>query len=430
MTALHTASKSDTILLLDYATGDIFEDKGPERTNLDDQTTYLDETPSARAAVGAPRNITIKLQMQSGWSGVLLELGRGAGNYSYRVSLSAGVLSFAEETLLRAAVTVPGLTGSDRLVLINWSQRVEGANVIDEIAVGNLTTGEWAFGRGSHTALVPVSTDDLTVSAAAGGASTYTGTIAAYQGVHIGRRLRTAAEAFEDWGTLSAVPTFDGFARDPLLTGSASELVIANEGSLTGPSYLLSGAATRQAAQRGVGAFVNLSIRSPNAELIAASPVRFYKATPDGVAGWQWCIRYLWHGYLSPKVNVARVRIHVRAYDSMGGGATISPVRFRSYSIADLPLNGAPSVMTYNRGAITSITAVSVAGVWVDLGLVTLSRDAKGLSYFALGFLIDSEGKEGITFVTAWKLNAITVEPYAKDLAEGGKGGDLDLVTP
>ncbi len=429
MTALHPNSKSDTILLLDADLADIYVDLGPERTSLVDQTTYIDEVPSARSAVGAPRNITVKLAMQSGWSGVLIELGRGKGNYSWRISLSGSVLSFAEEGLLRAAVDVPGLTGSNRTVLVNWSQRVEGSSVIDEIAVGNLTTGAWAFGKGSHAATTPVATDDLVIGQDNGGTSVYSGAIGAFYAVHIGRRCRTSIEAREDWDTQSTASAFDGYPRAPILTGPSDELTLSNEGQLTGPSLLWSAAATRQAGQRAVGPLVNVVIRAPATEAPTASPVRFYRATPDG-NGWQWSIRYLWHGYIGLKVNVAQVRIHVRAYE-FAAGVTISPVRFRSYSVADLPLNGAPSELTYYRGPITSITSPHAApGEWLDLGVVRLARDSANLSYFALGFLIDSAPAEGTTFNTRWQLNAITVEPYAKDLSGGGLGGDFDLEAP
>lgn len=432
MTDLHANSKSDTILLLDTGVADPWTDLGPERTDLVDQTTYIEEDPSARSAIAAPRNITIKVAMQSGWSGILLYFGPLVGTYSYQISLAASVLSFAENGILRTSVTVPGLTGSNRTVLINWSQRVEGANVIDDVAVGNLTTGEWVFGRGSHAAFTPNSAHILSIAAKTGGTSAYTGLIDAFTAVHIGRRFHSSTEAMQDWGTAATAATFDGYDRAPILTGTAATLVLPAEGEFVGPSYYWAAVATRQAAQRAVGAFANLSIRSPNAEGVTASPSRFYRATPDNVTGWKWCTRYLWHGYLSPKVNVAQVRIHVRAYDSMSGGATVNAVSFRSYSIANLPLNGSPVAPIYNRGAIVSTsTTTTTSGSWLDLGLVTLARDANGLSYFALGFRFATTNvNEGITFNTTWKLNAITVDPFGMDLDGGGDGEDLGLVDP
>lgn len=427
MTDLHPNSKSDTVLLLDAALADIYVDHGPERTSVADQTTYIDESPSARSALTAPRNITVKLNMQSGWSGTILELGDGV-NHSYRISLSASEVSCSEVGLLRVRVAVPGLSGVDSIVLINWSQRVENSSIIDEVTIGNLDANEWAFGRASHAASAVDATDTLTIAARSGGASAYSGGINAILGVHLGRRYHAAPEAWEDWGTTSTAPAFDGRDRNPILTSPSDELTITGDGNLAGPSLLIAGAATRQAANRGVGSLLNLSLRSPAVETVTSSPTRFFQAAPDG-GGWQWCVRYLWHGYLSPKVNVAQVRLHVHAYD-FGAGTDISPIRFRTYSVADLPLGGKPSEITYYRGPIVSVTAVDTDGVWLDLGTVTLARASSNLSYVVLGFWIDPAPDEGILFVTAWELNAITVEPYSKDLSEGGLGGDLDLVTP
>lgn len=428
MTALHANSKSDTVLLLDTGVADPWTDLGPERTDLVDQTTYIEEDPSARSAIEAPRNITIKVAMQSGWSGILLYFGPLVGTYSYQISLAASVLSFAENGILRTSVTVPGLTGSNRTVLINWSQRVEGANVIDDVAVGNLTTGEWVFGRGSHAAFTPNSAHILSIAAKTGGTSAYTGLIDAFTAVHIGRRFHSSTEAMQDWGTAATAATFDGYDRAPILTGTAATLALPAEGEFVGPSYYWAAVATRQAAQRAVGPFVNLRIRTPAIETVTSSPAHFFRTAPDG-GGWQWCIRYLWHGYLSPKVNVAQVRIHVHAYD-FGAGSDISPIRFRIYSVADLPLGGKPSDMKYTRSPITSVTAVDTSGVWTDLGTVTLSRAASGLSYLILGFLIDATKDEGVLYSTAWELNAITVDPFGMDLDGGGGGEDLGLVDP
>ena len=427
MTALHDNSKSDTIFLLDVAVTTIDVDQGPARTNLTDQTTYLEETPSARSAVGAPRNILVKVDMITGWAGVLIELG-SAITYSWRISLAADALSFAEAGLLRVAVDVPGLSGANSVVLVNWSQRIEGSNVIDEVMVANIDTQEWAFGKASHTASTPNAAHGLTIAAAAGGGSPYTGDIAAFYAVHLGRRYHAHPEAHEDWHTQSSAPAFDGHDRTPVLTDDAATFTISAEGNLCGPAYLLTGAATRQAAQRNVGSLVNVHINTPYGERVASSPARFYRPTPDGVAGYQWCVRYLWHAYIGLKVNVAQVRIFVRAYDLIAN-ATISPVRFRAYSVAGLPLNGQPSPLTYYRGAIVSLTTSDSVGQWVDLGVVRLARDDAGLSYFCLGFKIDSAVGEGAGFITTWKLDAITVDPYVKTLS-GGIGGDLDKESP
>ena len=46
--------------------------------------------------------------------------------------------------------------------------------------------------------------------------------------------------------------------------------------------------------------------------------------------------------------------------------------------------------------------------------------------FLFLGFFLDAAVGEGATFFTTWNLNAITVDPYSKDLSGGGMGGDMD----
>lgn len=427
-TALHRNSKSDTVLLLDASEADIFEDLGPARTNLADQTTYIDESPSARAAIAAPRNVTIVLMAASDEEGTLLELG-SAVIYSYRVRLFDGVFSVGEDGATLVSVDMPEPSKTARRMVVHWSTRVEGSNVVSELAVYNAFAGVWAFGSATHAPSTPNPTHTLTVGAAFGGASLFDGGIGAFLAVHIGRRFRSTTEASEDWVGESTPPTFDGYDRTPLLTGAAADLAIAGEGNFAGPSLLWAGAATRQAAQRCVGSFVNARPLQPTAEYVTSYPPHFYRATPDGVAGWQWCIRYLWHGYLSPKVNVAQVRAHVRCFDTFGG-EVISPVKFRSYSIADLPVGVPGPAMTYYRGSIVSVTTPTAAGEWLDLGVVRLARAASGLSYFALGFFVDATEDEGLVYSTTWQLNALTVDPYAKNLESGGFGDVDDKAAP
>jgi len=408
-------------LLLDIDTAAVNVDLGPERLNLTNAGTYLTEANSIRSALTAPRNVLVSVGMRTTDSGVILQLGT-AVSYSYRISLSASVVSVFEAGFLRTSVTMPGLVAGFRKCLISWSQRVEGGNVVSELACYNFATLAWAFATATHTAATPVATDTLTVAAATSGAAAYTGGLSAFWAVHIGRRFRSTTECAGDFIADPAAPSITGLRRSPMLTGASTDLGIAGEGSFAGPSFLMAAAATRQADSRATGPFVNVLPTTPVTELVLSSPLRFYRPTPDAVAGYQLCIRYLFHGYLSPTVNAARARIHVRAYDTLGG-ATISPVRFRGFSIANLPV-GVPNQpkLTWSRGAIVSVTTSSTTGVWVDLGVINLVRESSNLSYFALGFKIDSAVGEGVSFQTGWMLNAITVDPLTLDMSDGGNG--------
>lgn len=422
MTVLHKASKSDTALLIDIDTASVNVDLGPERLNLTNAGTYLTEANSARSALAAPRNVLVSVSMRSTDSGTISQLGN-AGAYSYRISLSGSVVSVAEAGILRTSVTMPGLVAGFRKCLVAWSQRVEGANVVSELACFNFSTLAWAFATATHAAATPVATDTLTIAAATGGTSAYTGGLAAIWAVHIGRRHRSTTESSGDWVGDPAAPSITGLRRSPMLTGASSDLGIAGEGSFAGPSFIMAGAATRQADSRAVGPFVNVLPTTPFTEQVLSSPLRFYRPSPDAVSGWQLCIRYLWHGHLSPMVNAARARVHIRAVDVLGGGPTISPIRFRGFSIAHLPV-GVPNQpkLTWSRGSIASVTSPNTNGTWIDLGIINLVREPSGLSYWALAFKIDAAVGEGVSFSTGWSLQAITVDPFTLDLSDGGYG--------
>ena len=69
--------------------------------------------------------------------------------------------------------------------------------------------------------------------------------------------------------------------------------------------------------------------------------------------------------------------------------------------------------------AAHSIAGPNGKGEWVDLGELKLAREPSGLTCVALGFLIDATEDEGTEYDTGWRLQAITVEPYSRDLGVG-----------
>lgn len=414
MTDLSLLSKASTALLLNADVSDIYVDLSRERTSLDDLTTYIEEAPSARTALDTPRSVSVIANLVSGSSGVLVFHG-GAGSYGYRVRINAGVIECAAGGALKISATVPGLTGSEQRVLVHWAERTYGANSRSELALYNFGTDEWEVVGATHSAVTPSASDALVIGAAHAGGSPFSGTIDDVKLVRIDRRFVSTTEAARDFVAAGSPPTLAGERRTPFITGPAESLEIVEDGNLAGPSYLLAGAATRQADHRLVGPFVNVVINDPHFEQVTADPPQWYRATPDNAAGWQLCIRYLWHGYLSPQVNVAHVRAHIRVAEGDSGENT-SPVRFRVYSLAHL-FDAKPLV--WHRTAAHSITAPNGGGAWVDLGELKLDREPSGLSYIALGFLIDATKDEGTEYDTGWRLQAITVEPYSRDLGVG-----------
>lgn len=415
MTDLHRNSKSSSAILLDSALSDIFVDLSRERTSLSEGAGYLYENPSARTAIDAPRSVSFTVDLVTDSSGVMVFHG-DAGGYGYRVSIAAGVISCAAGGVVQVSATVPGLSGVSGLVLVHWAARPYDGSVRSELALYNFTTEEWAVVGATHAAVATTASHNLVIGAAHAGGSAFSGGFDDIHTLRIDRRFVATTEAARDFVADVTPPTLTGESREPFPTGPAEQLEIVNDGNLAGPSYLIAGAATRQADQRLVGPFVNLTINDPPFELVVTDPPQWYRASPDGWG--QWCIRYLWHGYLSPQVNVAHVRVHVRVAEG-DSGETTSPVRFRAYSAANI-LEGKP--LAYYRTAAHSILAPNGAGAWVDLGELKLRREPSGLSYIALGFLIDATEDEGVEYSTGWKLNAITVDPYSRDLGGGGVG--------
>jgi len=420
MTTFHRNSKADTALLLDATLASIFVDQGQERTALTDHTTYLDEASSARCAIEAPRNITVKLTIRPGWSGVILELGN-AVSYSYRISLTGGGdLQFAEAGLLRATVTPPSLADA-YVYLIHWSQRVEGANVVDEILVYNYDTAEWAFGTAEHAASTPVATDTLTVAAGYGGASPYSGNIETFLAVHIGRRFRSTTEAKEDWVSESTAPTATGRYRRPLLTGMSTDLEIASPGGFAGPSFNLSLAATQQSDMRLVSPLVNLVMPASVVENNTYSPAWFVRLAPDDPE-YRWNIRYLWEG-VTVKTNMARVRIFVTAYNVSGVENPIAPLHFRMYSIEDMYTLMTDGVVTnWRRTPTATLSDPSLAGTWLDLGSMKVLRDAGDGVHLTLGYSVNLDAGGAYDDYTAFTVNAVTIEPYFLPADDGDDG--------
>lgn len=420
MTLFHRNSKADTALLLDAAIADIFVDHGQERTNLNDMTTYLDESPSARTAIDAPRNITARLTMRPGWSGVILQLGN-AVSYSYRINLtSGGDLQFAEAGLLRATVTPPSLS-SAYSYLIHWSQRAEGTGVVDEIAVYNYDTVEWVFATGSHAASTPSASDTLTVAAGYGGASPYSGGIETFSSVHIGRRFHSTTECSEDWVAESTAPTLTGRYRRPLLTGLSSDLGIASAGMFAGPSFNLSLAATHQSDQRSVSPLVNIVMIDPEQENNLYSPTNLTRPAPDDPE-YHWSLRYLWEG-VAVKTNMARVRIFVRAYNLVSVGDPICPLHFRMYSIEDMYTLMTEGVVTnWRRTATATLSSPSVDGTWLDLGTMKVLRDGGDGVTLALGYSFNLDAGGTYDDLTRLYIDAVTIEPYFLPAGDGDDG--------
>lgn len=428
MTILSRLSKADTIFLAQpngAGAAALAVDLGQERTNLTNNTIYVSESPSARTAITAPREVAIAVDLTNASSGVLLFHGN-AGGYGYRLRVSAGAIEVSESALLLVSVAIPDMAAGARACLVSWCQRVENLDVVSEVAVCNLVTGAWAFGTATHASNAVSATDTLVIGAGFGGSSAFSGGPTAFRKVRISRRFHSTTEQAEDFVSESTPPAMTGRRRTPMLTGPSDELLISNEGQFAGPSYLWALAATRQADTRTVTPLVNVVPKSPYVETSDYQPERYFRLAPDSSV-YHMPVRYLFHAFAAPKTNHAWVRIQVRAYHVFGG-PSICPIYFRGYSLANLPVGqpGMPKPLVWHKTPTAAILSpTGTAGTWLDLGAVRLSKEANGLTYLALAFSFNLDAGGPLDGETAFKVNAITVEPFFKDLGAGG-WGDVD----
>jgi hypothetical protein len=169
---------------------------------------------------------------------------------------------------------------------------------------------------------------------------------------------------------------------------------------------------------------VNICPKNPYVETNAYAPARYFRPAWDSSV-YHLSTRYLWHAYVSPKTNYARVRLHVRAYNS--GGGSIGTVYLRVYSVAGLPVGGqGMQPLVYYRTTTLAIAApTSASGAWQDLGVVRIAKEDSGLTYFCMAFSIGLDAGGPLESATRLKVNAVTIEPFFKELENPGNG-DID----
>lgn len=429
MTAISTLAKPDTVLLLDTSAGDIFVDGSQYRTNLTDNTTYIDEPYSARVAFRSPREIAIVVDASSDNSGVLAELGN-AGGYSWRVKISAtSAVEVAEESILRASVELPSLSKSASTYLIHWSTHPTTAGYIrHELAVYNYDADEWAHAQATHSESFASSGHTLTVGAALGGSSAYDGGLAAISKVRIGRRFHSLTEAAEDWIGLTTPPAMTQVRRGAPLVPDRATLDLVQDGSFAGPALLWSGHAFEQSDRRLVSPLVNLRVHDPirisNDSQTDAATQAWWRLAP-GSATTYLALPYLFYRAVPGKVNRARARIFVRHTIEVGDDT--AEVRYRLYSLANLPVVGEPiGALSYRRTAAATCSTAHGAtrpGEWLALGDLALEVDGWGCTWLALGIEFDQDSP--LVGDTRVHVHAVTVEPFAL-----ASGGGLDIALP
>ena len=177
MTALSRVSKADIAFLCEPAGGgaaSVIVDVSEQRTNLTNNTTYCSEANSARTAIDTPRTVCVVVDMTTASAGILVHHGASAATYGYQIDKSGSNLLVRENATTRVTLALPGLAAGARKFLIHWAQRVDGSNVVSEVAAYNFSTGAWAFLSATHASFATTTTHTFTIGATTTGTATPT----------------------------------------------------------------------------------------------------------------------------------------------------------------------------------------------------------------------------------------------------------------
>lgn len=431
MTTLNRNSKADTVFLGlkgDGGPDDMAVDISQERTDLDYQTTYLREDSSARTAITTPREISLLFVAKTGDSGILINHGTNDGaSYTFRIDITGGALRCLENGSVRCQVNLPGLAGSDREFVAQWSTRPEGSQVRSELIIINDTIGTLAFSFATHAVCTTSTSWNLQVAGYGNGASSAYD-IGDINGVRIGKRAHSMPEAIEDWRAESTKPTLTATTRDAVLPIDA-DTDIAAVGGFAGPAYLFGGAAARDADRRLVSPLVN--VRAPAEFNIAKADHtdgsrKWFRPTPDDPAFYL-SAQHFHYVPVPPNVSRAQVRIFVRVHTIDAGPCDML---FAAYSAAGWPFAGEPAQdLTYHRtgNTICNTDHPSGGGEWLDLGDVQIARDDWGMSSFMIAHSFDNGDDSEAADETLFSILAIIVEPFSAPASSGpGLGFDQE----
>lgn len=416
-TILDRNSKADTMFLglkADGGPADMAVDQSQERTDLTDNTTYLQETSSARLAITYPRELSVCFTKKTGDAGILVNHGTSNGvSWTYRMRVSGNDLDCSENGVLRVSVTLPGVAGTDRRFLAHWSTRqdlFDPTKVRSELSVYNFTTGVWAHAFATHSAATTNVAWDFNVGGYGAGTLAYD--VGDMDTVRVGKRFHSQAEAHEDWVAESTKPDLLGRVRDAALPIAAD---IGIEGEFAGPAYLWAGATARDVDRRLVSPLVNVRLPSEfviaKADYLDSGSRRLYRTAP-GDPQFYLAAQHWWYVPVPPHMNKARVRIFVRMFTVDEGPCSMI---FKAVSWANFPFAGEPAktpVIYRTGGTFLSEDHASGGGEWVELGDLHLARDEFGCTSICIAhsfeFGVDSEAADDTRFAVL----AVTVEPY------------------
>lgn len=419
MATIDRNSKPDTVLFLDFAAGNDEVDYSQYRTNITNNTTYLSEANSARTALDGPREITIVVDLETGDSGVLIDHGNGA-TYSYRIDIASGSIRCRINGTTVLTAPVPTI-GPEKKYVVSWCTKpvVGSSNYFSELFL-RAATGTPASIQASavHAITATDPTHTLTVGAANGGASAFSGGLGDIYFVRIGRRFHTTAEANEDFGTQSNPAAVTGTVRTPPLVPDGETLTpLVEEDEFVGPGHLWSGHVITQADRRLVGGLGPGGILvTPTAGvtlsyLFTAGSAAWWKLAPNDTVlhiGLPW----LWYVPVPAHCNRVRCRVWVRQIDSVS--TSTAECRYRAYSMAGVPMTGeGVGPFSYHRGSQVVSTAEQTtlgSSTPLDLGSCGIAVDDWGCTWLAVG--VGFKPGDALLATTTTTIVSVAFDPY------------------
>jgi hypothetical protein len=423
MTDLHANSKLDTVLLLDTDLGSLGVDHSQYETDLNNAGSYFDESPSARTAIAAPREVTVVFQFNTvAGSGTLVDHS-GGGVVDYRVELVGSSFRCIEGASTRASMALPGATTTTQTYLAQWSQFPEGTQVRSELAIYNFDTNAWVFATPSthSAAAAPDPNRRLAVKARADGSNVFPQAI---EKVRIGCRYHSQTEAMEDWVSATPTPSV-GAAQRCEGTPVDRSTEIGGHGAFAGPAVIATGRATKQASRRLLSPLVNRQVASPLVLQSTYVPDEWHRVA-WGATTSRLVLALLFRRPVPPVVRYAWVRVHVLQYTV---GAGVVPVYLRGYSFNRIPglfTDGdQPTVFHTAETSINTNHTSSGAGEWLTLGLLPVARDSEGFSYFCISYDFNHDVADANLANTRLQIRAVTIEPYPSDSNDGPNGLDI-----
>ena len=423
MVALDRNSKADTRLYLDRALAALEVDQSQELTDLGVAPTYLFEEPSARGAIGCPREIVVSADIDSTSTGILINHGLADGtDYSYRIQiLAGGVVRFWQNGLIIAGGSLPLIAPAAKRYTLMWTTR-EGPST-------DCTSVFWLYNEDDdelevlhveHTAATTSQAWRLTVSGYGAGVDAFSGGLAAIHRVRVGTRFHTTIEAAEDWISESIAPAPPADA-DPRVEGLAPPDDPGTNGSFAGPTYLHGVRSLNLNRRRLTSPLVNHVFRDQPELDYTLGPARWNIDPPGEPAGvFGLSIARLFYCRLPPVVNRARCRLFVQQWNNLGFPQTCD---YRVYSFNYLPTGlGQVEDETPLRYYVEETTGVDHGalglGEWLPIGDLKLARSPDDFTWLAVAYSIAG----GLGTIQAQnqriKIKALTVEPWAVDTTD------------